>query len=506
MQYTIADMVGMRVAAQPDEIAATVLHDTPVEWTYREMWERVADIAGVVEQVRAGSNGRMVATLLPNGMDGLVVNLSCQVARAAVVTVNIRLSDPEIVHILQDSGAMMLLAEGDLVPVAHRVAALVPQQIEVIDVAEVPRSSSVPEVTNDPGVGGQPSGIFYTSGTTGLPKGSVMTNDTWLLNAMRWGWQLRIGPDDTMLVPGPLFHMSYSTFALATWMIGGRVRIMPTYDARTAYDEFAEISTSAFLVPAMTSMLAEEWERRGRQPMLAMKRMMTAGAAVSAELLSLAFEMFPNAQVSETYGWTEGGFASFEIKTPENIWDSTVGRPTVGCQIQVVDDEGQPVAAGERGEILLRTLACGDGYLNLPEASRAAWDGDFLKSGDIGVLDETGRLKIVDRKHGLIISGGENIYAAEVERALMQHEDLAEVAVFGRPDQKWGDIVVAVVVPKAGTKVTPEGVQELASHHLADYKVPRRVHVWDTELPKNSMGKLQRFLVEKSVEELEIAR
>jgi acyl-CoA synthetase (AMP-forming)/AMP-acid ligase II len=466
----------------------------------------VGNLAEVVDRVRPGRNGRMVATLLPNGMDGLVVNLSCQVARAPVVTVNIRLSDPEIVHILTDSGATMLLAEGPLVEVAHRVAALADHEIEVVDVDEVPRSSSVPDITHDPEVGALPAGIFYTSGTTGLPKGSVMTNDTWLLNAMRWGWQLRIGQDDTMLVPGPLFHMSYSTFALATWMIGGTVRIMPTFDAATAYDEFAEVSTSAFLVPAMTGMLAEEWERRGRTPMLAMRRMMTAGAAVSAELLALAFEMFPNAQVSETYGWTEGGFASFEIKTPENIWDATVGRPTVGCQIKVVDDEGVPVPAGERGEIYLRTLACGDGYLNLPEASRAAWDGDFLKSGDIGVLDETGRLRIVDRKHGLIISGGENIYAAEVERALLHHEDLAEVAVFGRPDPKWGDVVVAVAVPRPGRSVTPDEVQQFARGRLADYKVPRRVHIWDSELPKNSMGKLQRFLVEKSVDELEAAQ
>lgn len=505
MQYTVADMVGMRVASQPNQLAATVLDGTDREWTFGEMWCRVHDLARTAARAPVGPNGHVVATLLPNSMDGLASFLACQVARAVIVPVNIRLSDPELVHVLNDSGATMILAEGPLVDVARRVAPTLNRAVDVVDVADIPLGSTWPEVTADPTVGELPSGVFYTSGTTGLPKGSIMTNDTWLLNAMRWGWQLRIGSDDVMLTPGPFFHMSYCTFALCCWMIGGSVRIMPTFDAVQAYEEFADRSTTAFLVPAMTTMIAEEWEKRGRAPMRAMKRMMTAGAAVSAELVELSFDMFPEAQVSETYGWTEGGFATFEIKTRKNARESSVGHPTVGCEIKVVDDAGRPVPQGERGEIYLRTLACGSGYVNLPEASAAVWEGDFLKSGDIGTLDDRGKLRLVDRKHGMIITGGENVYAAEVEQALMRHPDLLEVAVIGRPDDKWGEVVVAIVVPRAGASLDDAGVRSFARTQLADYKVPRRVLMWEEGLPRNSMGKLQKFRVETAIAEAENA-
>ncbi|MBN9112302.1 MAG: AMP-binding protein [Pseudonocardia sp.] len=502
MQYSVADMLGMSARSRPDALAATVLA-TPTtperSWTFAQVWQRVAGLAAAIADTPEGRNGRMVATLLPNGLDALLIYPAAMVAGVASVPVNTRLALPEIAHILSDSGATVVVAAGPLLDTAREVAALLDHDVTVLDLDTVPDDAPLPDPTGDPAVGQRVGAVFYTSGTTGLPKGATMTNDTWLINCFRWGWQLRLGPDDDMLVPGPLFHMSYCSFALCCWMIGGRVRIMPTFDAAVACDEFAERSTAAFLVPSMTTMISQEWERRGRTPLPAMKRMMTAGAAVSPVLLKQAYDIFPNVEISETYGWTEGGFATFELKSPDTVLDGTVGHPTVGCEILVVDEDDQLCAPGQRGEILLRTLACSSGYLNLPEATAASWTGDLIRSGDIGIMDADGRLRIVDRKNGMIITGGENVYAAEVEQVVAQHPAVLETVVLGKPHEKWGEQIVAVVVARPGETVEQDDLRAFCRDHLADYKIPRAVVVWPEALPRNSMGKLQRFVVEKSV-------
>jgi acyl-CoA synthetase (AMP-forming)/AMP-acid ligase II len=501
VQYTVADMVGMVARTRPHAPALTVLAVDGVperSWTFVQMWGRVGELAGALAGVREGPHGRMVATLLNNGADALLIYPACQVAGVVAVPVNTRLAPREIAHVLADSGATTLVAAGDLLDVARHVAGLVEHDVDVLDADRVIGGGGPPELRADPGVGDRPAAVFYTSGTTGLPKGAVMSHDAWLVNCLRWGWQLRLGPDDTMLVPGPLFHMSYCSFALCCWMIGGQVRIMPRFDAGTACDEFGRIATAAFLVPSMTEMIVAEWRRRGGAPLTRMRRMMTAGAAVSATVLEAATEVFPNVEISETYGWTEGGFATFELKTPETIRNGTVGLPTIGCEILVVDTDGRPCPPGERGEILLRTLACTSGYLNLPEASAAAWHGDHIRSGDIGILDEDGRLRVVDRMNGLIITGGENVYAAEVEQVVARYPGVTEAVVVGAPDPRWGERIVAVVVAPDGP-VDEDALRTFCREHLADYKVPRAVVDWPDALPRNSMGKLQRFVVERAV-------
>jgi acyl-CoA synthetase (AMP-forming)/AMP-acid ligase II len=301
-----------------------------------------------------------------------------------------------------------------------------------------------------------------------------------------------------MLVPGPLFHMSYCSFAFGTLMIGGHVRVMPAFDAGQACDEFGGTCTTAFLVPSMTAMMIEEWERRGRPPLSSMRAMMTAAASVTPEALGAAFEMFPNARITETYGWTEGGFATDELKRPDTVADGTVGYSTLGCEIVILDPDGNPCPPGHQGEVAVKTVAHFSGYLNRPDATAAAWTGDFLRSDDIGMLEKDGRLRIIDRKNGLIISGGENVYAAEVERVVISHPQVRDVTVVGKPDARWGEVVVAVVVPEPGAGLDPAEVTAYCRARLAGYKCPREVQVWD-DLPRNSMGKIQRFVIKDQV-------
>ena len=202
--------------------------------------------------------------------------------------------------------------------------------------------------------------------------------------------------------------------------------------------------------------------------------MMTAAASVSPEALADAFAMFPNARITETYGWTEAGFATDEIKRPETLADATVGYSTLGCEIAILDPGGNPVPPGEQGEVAVKTVAHFSGYLNRPDATAAAWAGDFLRSDDIGVLEKDGRLRIIDRKNGLIISGGENVYAAEVERVLISHPQIRDVTVVGKPDPRWGEVVVAVVVPEPGAAPDPAEVTAYCRARLAGYNARAR--------------------------------
>jgi acyl-CoA synthetase (AMP-forming)/AMP-acid ligase II len=500
MKLTLADFIAMNVRSFPDRQALEVLGDVPESYTYRDMWLRVSALADALREVEPGPHGPVAATLLPNGTDALLIYLAGQLAGCAIVPVNTRLAHPEILHIVNDSGARRVFSGGDLLGMAAAVAGAADTGATVVDAAQVPtpggglRDPAVP----DPAKGDRLAAVFYTSGTTGAPKGAAMTNDTWLVNAMRWGWQLGLSWDSVMLVPGPLFHMSYCSFAFGTLMIGGRVRIMASFDAARACDEFTGTATTAFLVPSMTSMMIEEWERRGRPPLASMRAMMTAAASVSPEALGEAFAMFPNARITETYGWTEAGFATDEIKHPGTVADGTVGYSTLGCEIAILDPDGQPVPPGEQGEVAVKTVAHFSGYLNRPDATAAAWAGDFLRSDDIGVLEKDGRLRIIDRKNGLIIRGGENVYAAEVERVLISHPQVRDVTVVGKPDPRWGEVVVAVVVPEPGTAPDPGEVSAFCRARLAAYKCPREVRVW-ADLPRNSMGKIQRFIIRDRV-------
>jgi acyl-CoA synthetase (AMP-forming)/AMP-acid ligase II len=499
VKFTLADFIAMNVRSFPDRPAIEVLGSTQESYTFRDMWLRVSALADALREVPAGPHGPVAATLLANGADALLLYLAGQVAGCAIVPVNTRLAEPEIAHVVSDSGAALICSGGELLETARSVAAAAGHAVAVTDTATLPTPGELRDpAVSDPARGEALAAVFYTSGTTGLPKGAAMTNDTWLVNAMRWGWQLGLRWDDVMLVPGPMFHMSYCSFAFGTLMIGGHVRIMPSFDAGQACDEFSGPCTTAFLVPSMTAMMIEEWERRGRPALASMRAMMTAAASVSPEALGAAFGMFPNARITETYGWTEGGFATDELKYPDTVADGTVGYSTLGCEIAILDAEGRPVPPGQQGEVAVKSVAHFSGYLNRPDATAAAWAGDFLRSDDIGVLEKDGRLRIIDRKNGLIISGGENVYAAEVERVVIGHPQVRDVTVVGRPDPRWGEVVVAVVVAEPGEAVEEAEVIAYCRARLAAYKCPRAVQVWD-DLPRNSMGKIQRFVIRDQV-------
>jgi acyl-CoA synthetase (AMP-forming)/AMP-acid ligase II len=504
MTWTVADCVAANARSAPDRVAIEVLDprhhgvDPVATWTYGDVWGRVEALAAALGDVRPGLHGPMAAIMLPNSVDHLAAYLACQHVGAAAVPVNNRLAGPEVEFVLADSGASVLLTGEPFGDVARTAATATGATL--VDVAEV--AGEVPTTWTGPA--GQQGVdrlalVAYTSGTTGFPKGSTVTNGGLLTRFAQWAWTFGLNPDQVLSTPGPVFHMSYGGLSLAHLVSGGRNRLMIDFDPVVALDEYRRHSSWVFLVPSMTAMIADAWEANGRPPLERLEWMLSSGAPGPMSLLDRAFDVFPRANITEAYGWTEGGWVTYEVKDRDDLVPHSVGWPMLGTEVDVRNDEGRPCPPGEPGEVVARSVTPFLGYLGNEEATTASvTDDGFCRSGDVGILHPDGRLAIVDRVKDMIISGGENIYCAEVERILVEHPGVAEAAVVGLPDDTWGERVTGAVVARPGVEVDPDEVIRFCRDRLAAYKCPKQVVVLP-ELPRNPMGKVQKF---RLVEEL----
>jgi acyl-CoA synthetase (AMP-forming)/AMP-acid ligase II len=496
--WTVADCVAANARGAPDRVALEIIDPrangtTPVEtWTYGELWGRVEALAVALGEVAPGPNGAMVAIMLPNSADHLAIYLACQLVGAAAVPVNNRLAGPEVEFVLTDSGATILVAGDPMLDTAG--AAATATGVAVLDVADIP--DAAPMAWTGPSgseAAHRMAFVAYTSGTTGFPKGSMVTNAGLMTRFAQWAWTFGLSPSQVLSTPGPVFHMSYGGLSLAHLAAGGRNRLMIDFDPEVALEEYAAHSTWVFLVPSMTAMVAEAWAAAGKPPLDGLEWMLSSGAPGPMSLLDQAFDVFPRANIAEAYGWSEGGWSTYEVKHRADLVPHSVGWPVLGTEIDVRDEDGRSCPVGEPGEVVARSITPFMGYLGNPDATAAAMTDDgFCRSGDVGILQPDGRLNIVDRVKDMIISGGENVYCAEVERILTEHEDLLEVAVVGLPDDTWGERVTAVVVAQPGVEVEPDEVIAHCRARLAAYKSPKQVAVVD-ELPRNPMGKVQKF-------------
>ncbi|MCP3991252.1 MAG: long-chain fatty acid--CoA ligase [Actinomycetia bacterium] len=507
--WTIADCVAVNARSFPDKVAIEVLDPrrqgvAPVEtWTYGELWARVEALAGAMTEAvgdrQPGRHGLMVGFMLANSVDHLAAYLACQHIGAAAVPVNNRLAEPEVAFVLADSDASLVLTDESFSAVAVGAAAEV--GVEVLDVARV--------ATGQESTWSQPSGleaaskvaaVAYTSGTTGFPKGSIVTNRGLTTRLSQWCWTFGLNSKEVLSTPGPVFHLSYGGLSLAHLAVGGRNRLMVDFDPVVALDEYANHSTWVFLVPTMTAMIAEAWKAAGRPDLDSLRWMLSSGAPGPMSLLDEAFDIYPNANIAEGYGWTEGGWVTYEVKDRTDLVAHSVGWPMVGTEIDLRTDDGSPAPVGQPGEVVARSIAVFSGYLGNEAATAAAMTDDgFCRSGDLGIRLPDGRLTIVDRVKDMIISGGENIYCAEVERILIEHEGIVEAAVVGLADEEWGERVTAGVVPRVGTTLDPDDVIAHCRQRLAAYKCPKEIVIVD-ELPLNPMGKVQKFRLVEALE------
>ncbi|MCC6437342.1 MAG: acyl--CoA ligase [Acidimicrobiales bacterium] len=499
MLYSIADCIAANAVAFPHRVAIEELdprHGTePIHrLTYQEVWKAVCVVADAFGYVEPGPHGPMVAMLLPNGSTHVLGYLAAQIAGVTAVPLDVRRSTDELAYILRDCGASVLLSAGDALDEAHTLADRL--GLRVLDVRAL-------DVTGEhlwyaPGgrdSGRTPAVVAYTAGTTGFPKAMCWSNQEWLLRLFRSGWAFGLSPDHVISVPSPLSHVPFGGMVLGALTIGARVRIMTEFDADLAVEEYTRHSTWACLTPALLGAVTERWRERHRPSLDALRLLLSTGAG-AVQLLDEAFDVFPRARITEAYGWIEGGWICHEVKDRAALVPHSVGWPIVGAEISIRSDSGLALADGEPGELVARTLVPFAGYLGeAPGATDLLTPDGFVRSGDIATRLEDGRVAIVGRTADRIIIAGRHVYAAEIERVLLAHPDIAEAAVFGLDGPK-GRCVTAVVVPRrdarsSGATLTDDVLRhcrlQLDAHACPQVVLPMH------SLPRTAGGQVLKY-------------
>lgn len=434
--------------------------------------------------------GDRVALLLPNGLQ--MAEAYFGTARAGVVAVplNTRWAPAEIAFALADAEPRLVIADGDW-------AAALPDGTPVVTAAEWARRVDAAPA-EDPGITvgeTDPCVIMYTSGTTGKPKGAVRTHRSNVMVALILVSELGLSADDVGMALLPMFHVNSMWFVTLSLAIGATCVIYPhrTFHPGHVIEELnrRQVTYSMF-VPSMLTFLADAVERGALDP-THLRVAMTSSAPLDASLRDRLLRLFPRAGLYDIYGATEYGGVTVIRHRPGGAL-GTVGWPVLGQRIRIVDEQGRDVPPGAVGEVYVEGPTLMSEYWRRPEETAAAFRDGFLTVGDMGYLDEAGRLVLVDRKQDRIIVAGENVYPTEVENVLLSHPAVALAAVVGIPDARRGEAVVAVVVPREGGTVDVGALEALCRERLADYKRPRTIAVWP-ELPLGPAGKVVRRVV-----------
>ena len=470
--------------------------------TWAELHRRVSGLAGALHRRGVAPGGRVMILML-NRPEFIETCLAATMLGAIAVPVNFRLTPPELAYLVEDCGSTVLVTEPMLAPFALGVRELAPQLQTVItaesgsDGAVLSYEDLIAEA-GDPAppvnvAGDSPALIMYTSGTTGHPKGAVLTHTN--LTAQALSAIYTTAPDiahDVGFIGVPLFHIAGIGNVLPALTMGTPTVVYPlgAFNPAELLDALAaERVSGLFLVPAQWQAVCAEQQARPRQ--LSLRNLSWGAAPASDTLLRQMSATFPGCRILAAFGQTEMSPVTCMLLGEDALRKlGSVGKviPTVAARI--VDDDMFDVPVGEVGEIVYRAPTLMAGYWNKPHATAESFAGGWFHSGDLVRSDAEGYIWVVDRKKDMIISGGENIYCAEVENVLAAHPAIVEVAVIGRPDEKWGEVPVAVAAV-ADPDLRLEDLSELLDEQLARYKHPKALQIVDA-LPRNPAGKVMK--------------
>ena len=455
---SLIEMVRASVECEPDAEALVQVSGERV--SYRQMWDRAARVAGGLRDAGI-SPGERVAIRLPNGIDWVLAFLGGLQAGAIVVPVNTRFTDDEAAYVVGDSGSSFVFEAGRPLPDGRPF---------------------VHEGARQPDV----AAIFYTSGTTGFPKGAMHTHENVLANVetvFRTGAVTRdAGPDLRTLIVVPLFHVTgCHSQLLPALRLGGAAVVDVAFDgARMIRTLEAERITACTAVPAIYYYILNHPEF-AEAKVAGVRWASYGGAPIAPALVHQIGDRFGGARLANGFGLTES--TSIATLLPHE-WAAD-HADSVGFAAPHTE-----VTVDESGQILIRGQSVCAGYWNKPEATAQTFVDNWLHTGDVGRVGPEGLVYVLDRIKDMINRGGENVYCVEVENALIGAPGVGEVAVVGVPDPMMGEKVGAVIVPLPGATVDPGQVVEYARHHLADYKVPQYIAVRPDPLPRNPNGKV----------------
>jgi acyl-CoA synthetase (AMP-forming)/AMP-acid ligase II len=498
------DILSIYAETQPDKPG--VIDDTGsgnvVMWTYAALEAQSNRVANALASLGSGP-GKKVIWCGANSPEVVAVMNATRKLGAVAVPLNYRLTPEEALYVINNSDAeiayvdveyaeMFVTLRDQLEKVQHVLVVRGPAPAGMLgDDFIASASDQAPDVGEAGGTGGT---MIYTSGTTGKPKGAVRVGvpDPEVVGGLLglFGYT----PDDVYLTSGPLYHSGPSAFAAAGLAFGQTIVVQRKFDPEDwlrLLDTYKVSST--FSAPALIRMVcALPAEVKARYDRSSMRVMLANAAPWSYALKQQYVADFPPESLWEIYGSTELGVDSVLEPKDQMRKPGSCGKPAPGIEIRLFDDDGNEVTGigpDHAGEVYVRSKGVFDAYYKNDESYQSNSRGDFHTVGDIAYWDDEGYLYICDRKTDMIISGGMNIYPAEIEAALEQHPEIYDVAVFGVPSEEWGEIVHATVVPSAGSSLTAEQIGAFAREHLASYKVPRSIDFID-ELPRTGSGKI----------------
>lgn len=490
---------------------ATVYGDRRRTW--KEVGERVARLAAALVAVGI-ERGDRVAVMALNSDRYVEVLYAVAWAGAITVPLNTRWAQAENLYALQDCAAKVILVDEHFAEQwaslqAHGIGAravymgsgVTPEGM--LDYERLVQESPILEDRS--GSYDDVFGIFYTGGTTGHPKGVMLTHQNITFAAVIWISSLMFEENTVFLHAAGLFHLAGASPCFALTLAGGTHVFLPKFEPREVFVAIERYRVNYCLfVPTMIGMLIAD-PALDKHDLTSVKNCEYGGSIMPDAVLLKAIEKLPTWQFHQGYGMTETSalvtvlpWRYHALEGPYARARKSSGREVYGVEMRIVDPEGQPLPCGQVGEIVVRGATVMRGYWNKPEATAAALRDGWMHTGDAAWMDEEGFVYIVDRLKDMIITGGENVYSGEVESALYQHPGVRECVVIAVPDTKWGEAVHAIVVPKQGHRLDPEILIDHCRSLIANYKCPKSVEIRSEPLPVSAAGKIQKAVLREA--------
>jgi acyl-CoA synthetase (AMP-forming)/AMP-acid ligase II len=507
---------------QPSLTLADILEDNAVrfgstpayifggrEISHRDLLHRAKHLASALATAGIDRQDR-VAILSMNCIEFGEVLAMGQWSGVIVATVNFRLAPPEMAYIINNSSPRVLFFEAQYLPLIEKLRSDLPGVETYVCIGgqavwAVDYESFVAKGQQEPPYQARPEDIaclIYTSGTTGKPKGCILGQAEMRVGAERMSIEMRAGSADRILLVMPLFHIGAMAMGQGMHFRGGTVVLHRQFEPASLLAAVRDDGiTILHLAPTLVQMVLDHADT-ARTEFSGVHTIVYSAAAMPLPVLKRGIALIGNV-FTNLYGQTEVFSSGLprELHRPdgsdaEKRWLTSVGHPFPNTQIRIVDEEHRECAVGSAGEIIVKSAAMARGYWNNHAASIEGFRDGWCYTGDVGLIDEDGILYLVDRKKDVIISGGENIYSREVEDAVLTHPAIAECAVIGVQDEKWGESVCAVVVLRAGSQLSEADLIEYTRSLIASYKKPRCV-VFAAELPKLPTGKINKVELRK---------
>ena len=492
---------------------ATIDGDRQYSWS--EVLDRVSRLAGGLRSLDIGSDDKIA--VLAFGSDRYFeLHFALPWVGATIVPLNTRLSPGEIEYMIINSGANVLFIDEENRSVLEAMPKVEAGLKAIISMSDEADGSWISyeqlindhEPAPDTSLGGsQMAGIFYTGGSSGRSKGVMLSHDNLLSNAINTVIGVGYKSSSIYLHAAPMFHLTdgMSTYSVTT--VGGTHVFIPKFDAREVLELIARHKvTNVCLVPTMIEMMVGLAEKETFD-VSSLVQFQFGSSPMPEATLARAIKLWPDMLYLHGWGMTEispiGLMLPWELRDPKVAGNKlrSCGVPALNEEARIVDPDGNDLAAGEVGELIIRGPMVMQGYWDLPEETAKALRDGWLYTGDAAYRDEDGLFYIADRLKDMIISGGENIYSVEVENVIGQFPGVAQVAIIGRPHPKWGESVHAVIVPESGVEIDADAIRDFVKSKIASYKAPRSVSIRTEPMPLTGAGKVFKRLLREEDQE-----